>query len=99
MRFVGYKRATMRGCKVDWDAAIEVTEGLRLALHPNDPDDLKSGRLRRPFRVEAATPGRRSRQVSVRHPRPEPITHEVGALVFAFADESWFLVEAPEGSS
>ena len=99
MQFIGYQRASMRGCKVDWDTPVEVDDEVRRALKPHDPDDLRAGRLRRPIRVEPPTPGRRSRQGFVRHPRPEPTTHDAGALVFAYGNESfdsYFLIEAPD---
>jgi len=96
MRFIGYKRVTLRGCKIDWDAPVEINEDIRRGLHPHDPDALRVGRLRRPFYVKAVTPGRRSRQAFVKNPPRDPVTHEANALVFAYPDDSWFLVEAPE---
>jgi hypothetical protein len=91
MRFIGYGPAILRGCKIDWDASVVVDDALRRALHPNDPGVLRAGRLRRPFRVKLGEPGRRSRRIA----RREPVTHASGAIVFAYADDAWFLIEAP----
>jgi hypothetical protein len=99
MRFVAYRRAHVRHCKVDWEAPVDVSEPLRAALRPHDPDVLRPGRLRRPFCIKVVTPGRRSRSGFERHPAPEPVTHKAGALVFANADETVFLIEAPEGDA
>ncbi len=96
MRFIGYIRARLRGCKIDWGAPVEINDELRRALHPRDPEALRAGRLRRPFFVKPVTPGGRSGPGFVRHPPTEPITHEANALVFAYPDDSWFLLEAPE---
>lgn len=107
MKFIKYSRPEARDCKVDWDAAVEVTDVLRSALHPHDldalhPHDLDAlhvGRLRRPFVFQPPVPGRRSRHGFVKHPSPEPIPHERGAIVFAYPDESVFFIEASEQCS
>jgi hypothetical protein len=96
MRFIEYRRPEVRDCKIDWEAAVQVSEEVRRALHPHDVDALHAGRLRRPFLLQPPELGRRSRQGAVKHPGPEPIPHERGALVFAFADESCFFIEAPD---
>jgi hypothetical protein len=94
MRFVVYGRARVRGSKIDWEAEVEIDERLRRALHPQEPDGLRAGRLRRPFHVKAPATGRRTR-----HPGPAEITHPAGAIIFANSDDSWFLIEAPEAES
>ena len=93
MKFVQYRRAQTRGCKIDWDAPVEITADLRRALHPHDLDALHVGRLRRPFLVARTVPGRRTRHVVVKHPSPEPVPHDRGAIVFAYPDESVFFIE------
>lgn len=93
MKFIRYSGLQARECKIDWDAAVEVTEAVRRALHPHDPEVLQVGRLRRPFLFKPPAPGRRSRRVFVKHPAPEPVPHEQGAIVFAYPDESCFFIE------
>jgi hypothetical protein len=96
MKFIQYSRPEARDCKIDWEAAVEVTDALRRALHPHDLDALHVGRLRRPFVFTPPVPGRRSRHGFVKHPSPEPVPHERGAVVFAYPDESVFFIEVPE---
>lgn len=98
MRFVQYSRPEARDCKIDWEAPVQVSEQVRRALHPHDVDVLHAGRLRRPFLFQPPIPGRRSRHGFERHPSPDPVPHERGALVFAYADESSFFIEAPDGA-
>lgn len=94
MRFILYKRAQVRGCKIDWDAPVELTDEIRRAMQPHVVEELRAGRLRRPFEYKAGTPGRRSRRVFEKHPPPESVAHERGAVVFAYPDESVFFIEA-----
>jgi hypothetical protein len=96
MRFIQYSRPEARECKIDWDATVDVTDDLRQALHPHDPEALNAGRLRRPFLFQPPDAGRRSRHGFVKHPSPEPVRHARGARVFAYPDESCFFIEAPE---
>lgn len=96
MKFILYSRSQARDCKIDWDAPVEVTDAHRRALHPHDLDALRVGRLRRPFLFKPPVPGRRSRHVFVKHPSPEPVPHERGAIVFAYPDESCFFIEVME---
>jgi hypothetical protein len=79
--------------KIDWDADVQLTDEVRQALHPQDPAHLRAGRLRRPFHVKPRRPAGRARL-----PAGKEILHPKGALVFAFADDQWCLVEAPEDS-
>jgi hypothetical protein len=94
VRFVGYKPAAVRHCKIDWDVAVEFTAEVREALHPHDPDALRVGRLRRLFTKRPVVLGRRSRRIQLGIADREEITHEKGALVFAYSDESFFLIQA-----
>jgi hypothetical protein len=50
--------------------------------------------LRRPFKAEAPRPGKGTAG-NMRTASSLEINHEKGALVFAFQDESFFLIEAP----
>ena len=81
----------VRGMKVDWDVATEITEEVKKALLPQDPADLRVGRLRRAFHVKPPRPGRRTASVHQR----EEILHPKGSLVFAAPGESCFWIEAP----
>jgi hypothetical protein len=92
MRFIGYGRATIRGAKIDWETPVTLTAEARAALLPHDPKDFRCGQLRRPFHVKPRRPGTRSSS-AIR----EEVVHPKGALVFATADESWFLVGVADG--
>ena len=89
MRFVLYRAASVRGMKVDWDVQVDITEEVRRALHPQDPEDFRAGRLRRPFHHKPPRPGTRSASVA-----GEETVHPKGALVFATEDDSYVYVEA-----
>jgi hypothetical protein len=94
MKFVQYSPAEVRDCNIDWNASVDLTDAVRLALQPHDAETLRSGRLRRPFLLQPPTAGRRSRHVVVKHRSAEPVAHARGAIVFSYSDGSWFLIEA-----
>ncbi len=96
MRFIGYSPASIRGAKISWDVDVDITDELRRSIHPHQPAALRAGRLRRPFRVEPPKLGKRSRRALGQARQAEALTHEKAALVFAYPDERYFLIEAPE---
>lgn len=93
MRFVLYTRPSAAECKVDWDAAVDVTEDVRRALRPQEPEALRAGRLRRPFLCKPPTLGRRSARVRRSTP---PVRHPAGARVFSTLDELCVWVEVDD---
>jgi len=76
--------------KVEWDVDVAVTDAIRMALHPQDADRLRVGRLKRAFDVTVRSGGRGKRQAS------PPVVHPKGALVFAIPNEQYFFVEAQD---
>jgi hypothetical protein len=91
LSFIGYIRPEIRRCKTDWDAEVEITPEIREALHPRDVGTLRVGVLRRPFHWEPSRPGTRG------SPRqPIAAVHAKDSLVFAVADDSFFLLEYRE---
>ena len=92
MRFVSYSRALTRGIKVDWDAPLEVTDEIRRAMEPQGIEELRAGRLQRPFHVQAnrlaTRPGRGPERGEVMHPR--------GAVIFATSAEDQFWIQADD---
>lgn len=90
MRFQLYGPATVRGMKVEWDVDVAVTDAIRMALHPQDADRLRVGRLKRAFDVAVRPGGRGKRQAS------PAVVHPKGALVFAIPNEKYFFVEVQD---
>ena len=81
MRFEVFNYASLRGAKIDWDIDLEFDAALLEALRPQDPRSLRPGRIRRAFDLQSA------------HGRFRAPKH---GLVFAFQDESAFLVQVDE---
>jgi hypothetical protein len=91
MRFILYGPAVIRGAKIDWEAEVRLTQEIREALRPQDPELLRAGRLRRPFHVKPPRVGTRAQPVA-----RDEIVHPKGALVFASRNDRFFFFEASD---
>ena len=61
MRFKLVTQANLNGVKIDWTTPVEVTDEIRDALAPNDPDAMQAGALLRGVAVGSVTYPRGSR--------------------------------------